>query len=280
MAIEEKKLVKISVIQMNSVSDKAANLAKAERLTRSAVTQDSPDMIVFPEHFDWAGGSTQEKVAAGEPEADGPAYRFCARMAAEYGIYVHSGSFYEKVPGQERVFNTTVVFDPHGKELGRYRKIHMFDIFTPDGLRYGESDAVAAGSEVCTADVGDFRLGLAICYDLRFPELFQQLVDRGANVIMLPAAFTLQTGKDHWEVLCRARAIETQSYVVACGSHGPFRQNGETRYTYGHSLIVDPWGHVIAKCSDGDGFATARLDIQLIDKVRKEIPLAKQKVLQ
>lgn len=271
--------MKISVIQMNSVSDKAANLAKAEKLTRNAVTQDSPDMVIFPEHFDWAGGSAQEKVAAGEDETGGPAYRLCSRMAAEYGIFVHSGSFYEKVPGQDRVFNTTVVFDPHGKEIARYRKLHMFDIYTPDGLRYGESDAVAAGSEVTTVDVGDFRLGLAICYDLRFPELFQQLVARGANVIMLPAAFTLQTGKDHWEVLCRARAIETQSYVVACGSHGPLSQNGETRYTYGHSLIVDPWGHVITKCSDGDGFATARLDIQLINKVRNDIPVAKQKVL-
>lgn len=272
--------MKISVIQMNSVSDKAANLATAERLTRAAVMQDAPDMVVFPEHFDWAGGSVADKVAAGEPQADGPAYRLCARMATEYGIYVHSGSFYEKVPGQDRVYNTTAVFDPHGKEIARYRKIHMFDIFTPDGLRYGESDAVAAGAELSTADVGDFRLGLAICYDLRFPELFQHLAGKGANVIVLPAAFTLQTGKDHWEVLCRARAIETQSYVVACGSHGPFSQGGETRYTYGHSMIVDPWGHVIAKCSDGDGFVTARLDIQLIDRVRKQIPLAKHKVLQ
>lgn len=272
--------MKISVIQMNSVSDKAANLALAERLTRAAVMQDAPDMVVFPEHFDWAGGSVADKVAAGEAHADGPAYRLCARMATEYGIYVHSGSFYEKVPGQDRVYNTTVVFDPHGKEIARYRKIHMFDIFTPDGLRYGESDAVAAGSEVSTVDVGDFRLGLAICYDLRFPELFQRLAGMGANVIVLPAAFTLQTGKDHWEVLCRARAIETQSYVVACGSHGPFTQNGETRYTYGHSMIVDPWGHVIAKCSDGDGFVTARLDTGLINQVRKQIPLAKHKVLQ
>lgn len=271
--------MKISVIQMNSVSDKEANLAKAERLARSAIAQDAPDMIVFPEHFDWAGGSTQEKVAAGEAESGGPAYGLCARLASEYGIYVHSGSFYEKVPNQQRVHNTSVVFDPHGKEQARYRKMHMFDIFTPDGLRYGESDAVLAGTEISTTDVGDFRLGLAICYDLRFPELFQQLAARGANVIILPAAFTLQTGKDHWEVLCRARAIETQSYVVACGSHGPFMQNGETRHTYGHSLIVDPWGHVIAKCSDGDGFATARLDNHLLDKVRREIPLAKQKVL-
>src|SRR5690606_4821021 len=111
------------VIQMNSVPDKAANLATAERLTRSAIAQDAPDMIVFPEHFDWAGGSPQEKVAAGEAETGGPAYSLCARMAAEYGIYIHSGSFYEKVPNENRVFNTTVVFDPHGQEIARYRKM-------------------------------------------------------------------------------------------------------------------------------------------------------------
>ena len=263
---------------MNSVSDKEANLATAEKLARSAITQDSPDLIVFPEHFDWAGGTAEDRIAAGESHKDGPAYILCKRIASEFGIYVHSGSFYEKVPDQEKVFNTTVVFDPHGKEIGRYRKIHMFDIFTPDGLRYGESDAVAAGTEVATVDIGNFTLGLSICYDLRFPALFQRLADQGANVIVLPAAFTLQTGKDHWEVLCRARAIETQSYVVACGSHGPFTQNGQTRYTYGHSLIVDPWGHVIAKCSDGDGFTTAKLDLKLVNKVRQEIPLAKHKV--
>ncbi len=271
--------MKVSLIQMNSVSDKKANIDKAERLARAAIRNDGSDMVMFPEHFDWAGGSTEEKIAAGEPERGGPAYSMCRKLAIDCGAYVHSGSFYEMTASGNKVYNTSVMFNPHGEEIARYRKIHLFDIYTPDGLRYGESDAVAPGESIVVADVGNFKIGLAICYDLRFPELFEQLVKKGANVLVLPAAFTLQTGKDHWEVLCRARAIESQCYFLAPGSQGPFKQGNEVRHTYGQSLIVDPWGHVIAKASDGDGYATATMSLDRIQEVRAQIPIAKHKVL-
>jgi nitrilase len=215
--------------------------------------------VSLPEHFDWAGGTVADKVAAGEAERDGPAYDMCRRLAADHGIHVHTGSFYERSADPAKVYNTSVVFDPNGREIARYRKIHLFDIVAPDELRYGES--------------------LSIRYDLRFPELFQMLVKRGAQVIVLPASFTLQTGKDHWEVLCRARAIETQCYFLAPAQIGPYMQEGERRHTYGHTLACDPWGHVIAKASDEEGHVTVRIDPALVQRVRAQIPLASHKVL-
>lgn len=271
--------MKISLIQMNSGQDKPQNLRDADRLARQAVNQDGSKLVVFPEHFDWAGGTPLDKVAAGEAERDGPTYEMCRRLAIDCGIYVHSGSFYESTPAGDRVYNTSVVFDPRGQELGRYRKIHLFDIQTPDGLRYGESEAVAPGTATTVVQIEGLKFGLAVCYDLRFPELFQQLARDGAEVIVLPAAFTLQTGKDHWEVLCRARAIETQCYFLAAGQTGSFETKGEKRSTYGHSLVCDPWGHVIAKASDGIGFISARIDPSRIAEIRRQIPLASHKVL-
>lgn len=271
--------MKISLIQMNSGPDKARNLRDADRLARQAIDEDGSGLLVFPEHFDWAGGTPADRIAAGEAERDGPAYEMCRRLAVDCKVHVHTGSFYETVPGGGRIYNTSVVFDPQGRELGRYRKIHLFDITAPDGLRYGESDAVMPGNATTVVDIAGLKFGLAICYDIRFPELFQQLVVDGAQVMVLPAAFTLQTGKDHWEVLCRARAIETQCYFLAAAQTGAFEQGGEKRFTYGHSLVCDPWGHVIAKASDGVGFVSARIDPARIAQVRQQIPLASHKVL-
>jgi predicted amidohydrolase len=271
--------MKVSLIQMNSAPDKAQNCADADRMARLAVDCDGAELVVFPEHFDWHGGTVAQKVAAGEGFQGGAAYDMCRKLAVECGIHVHSGSFYETTEDKKRVYNTSVVFNPMGEEIGRYRKIHLFDITTPDGMRYGESDAVAPGTEAVVVDVNGFKLGMAVCYDLRFPELFQQLMMKGADVMLLPAAFTLQTGKDHWDVLCRARAIETQSYFLAAAMIGQFDQGGEKRHTYGHSLICDPWGHVIAKASDEVGPVSGFLKKELIAKVRKEIPLQSHKVL-
>ncbi|ARP81812.1 carbon-nitrogen hydrolase [Bordetella genomosp. 8] len=271
--------MKASIIQMNSVADKQRNIDTARRLARQAIEEDGARLVSFPEHFDWAGGSVADKVAAGEAERDGPAYDMCRRLAIDHGIHVHTGSFYERSPDPAKVYNTSVVFDPQGREIARYRKIHLFDIVAPDGLRYGESDAVMAGREPVVAEIDGVVFGLAICYDLRFPELFQMLVKRGAQVILLPASFTLQTGKDHWEVLCRARAIETQCYFLAPAQVGPFMQDGERRHTYGHTLVCDPWGHVVAKASDEEGFVTARIEPALVRRVREQIPLASHKVL-
>jgi predicted amidohydrolase len=272
--------MKIALIQMNSVADKAANIAQARELIERAVELEKPDWVLLPEHFDWSGGTTADKVREAEEVGSGPASTMARELAAKHKIWIHAGSLLERVKGENRVHNTTVVYDRSGKQAALYRKIHLFDITAPDGTAYKESASVKPGREIVTYDCEGITVGCTICYDLRFPELFQALTARGAQLIALPASFTLQTGKDHWEVLCRARAIETETYFAACGQTGTYMAAGnEKRFTYGHSLVADPWGHVIAKASDGVGFVTARIDPARIAKVRQQIPVAEHKVI-
>jgi nitrilase len=192
---------------------------------------------------------------------------------------VHGGSFFERVPGENRAHNTTVVFDREGREVARYRKIHMFDITAPDGTKYQESATMKPGDAVVTYECEGVTVGCAICYDLRFAELFAALAERGATVIALPAAFTLQTGKDHWEVLLRARAIENQAYMLAAGQTGAYEAKGKTLRNYGHSMVIDPWGHVVARASDGVGIVSSRLDLGLPQAVRQRMPVAEHRRL-
>jgi deaminated glutathione amidase len=272
--------MKIAVIQMTSVSDVAANIAKARSLIERAVDLEGPDWVCLPEHWNWAGGTTKDKVANGDTLPGGAAYAAAQELAAKHKIWVHSGSVLERAKDGAHVHNTTVVFDRSGCEAAVYRKIHLFDITLPDGTAYRESAGVIAGREVVTYDCEGLTVGCAICYDLRFPELFQALAAKGAQLIALPSSFTLQTGKDHWEVLCRARAIETETYFVAPGQCGSFLAPGnERRFTYGHSLVADPWGHVIAKVSDGEGFACARIDREFLARCRASIPVAEHRVI-
>jgi nitrilase len=269
--------MKACLIQMNSTSDKAANLAQARALIEQAAAEEKPDWIGLPEVFDFIGGSREEKFAAAEILREGPAYKLCRELAIRHGVFIHAGSFLEKNPDGESLSNTTVVFDRAGAEIALYRKIHMFDVTTPDGAAYRESAVFTPGERLATYDCEGLTFGCAICYDLRFPALFEALAARGAQVIVLPAAFTLQTGKDHWEVLCRARAIETQTYFLAPAQFGPHVVKEEVRLTYGHSLICDPWGHKIAMAPDGPGFVTARLDPARVARVRAAIPVATQR---
>ena len=272
--------MKIACIQMNSVSDVAANIAKATSVIERCVDLEGPDWVCLPEHWNWAGGSTKDKVANGDTVPGGPAYAAAQALAAKHKIWVHSGSVLERAKSGEKVHNTTVVFDRAGRQVAVYRKIHLFDITLPDGTAYRESAGVIPGREIVTYDCEGLRVGCAICYDLRFPELFQALTAAGAELIALPSSFTLQTGKDHWEVLCRARAIETETYFAAPGQCGSFIAPGnDKRFTYGHSLIADPWGDVVAKVSDGEGFATARIDKAYVARVRANIPVAEHKVI-
>ncbi len=270
--------MKVSLVQMNSIGDKAANLASARALIERAVAEDGPDWILLPEVFDFMGGDRQAKRAAAETLPGGPAYAMLQELAARHRVFIHAGSILEATPGEGRLRNTTLVFDRGGREVARYRKIHLFDITTPDGVDYKESASFEPGDAVVTYDCEGVTVGCAICYDLRFPALFQALADRGATLIALPAAFTMQTGKDHWEVLCRARAIETETYFCAAAQTGSFQQGNETRHTYGHSLVADPWGHVVARASDGVGLASARIDPARVAKVRAMIPVAQHRV--
>ena len=270
--------MKFALIQMNSGMDKAANIASAKALMEQAIAEEKPDWICLPEVFDFMGGSFEEKRAASETLPGGPAYSMMQEIAKKHGIYVHGGSILERLSDEPRVGNTTVVFNRKGEEIARYSKIHMFDITAPDGKQYNESAAMRPGDAVVTYDCDGVTVGCAICYDIRFPALFQALADKGAQVIALPAAFTLQTGKDHWEVLCRARAIETETYFVATGQTGAHLQGNETRFTWGHSLVVDPWGHVISRASDGVGYTVARIEPDRVKRVRTMIPVAQHKV--
>jgi predicted amidohydrolase len=270
--------MKVSLVQMNSINDKAANIAAARALIERAVAQEAPDWVLLPEQFDWAGGVKGDKAANAEALPGGPAYSMAQELAAEHRVFIHAGSIMEKIPGDDRIHNTSVVFNREGEEIARYRKIHLFDVTTPDGASYRESATVKAGDAVVTYDCEGVTIGCSICYDLRFPDLFQALAEKGAQVIALPAAFTLQTGKDHWDVLLRARAIETEAYVCAAAQTGSFSVGNEQRQTYGHSLVADPWGHVVAKASDGVGLVSTRLDMGHVDRARRLIPVAQHRV--
>lgn len=271
--------MRVSVVQMSPGHDKEANIAQAARLIDGAVASDRPDMLGLPEIWTCLGGDRATKFAQAEPlpaagsnAPGGPAYEFLRAVAREKRIHVHGGSIGEK--DGDRLFNTTVVFSPEGVEIARYRKIHLFDIVTPDGTGYRESATFGAGEQVVTCEANGVKVGLAICYDLRFPELFLALRRAGAELIFLPAAFTRETGKDHWEVLLRARAIETQCWIAAPACQGMHRDgSGEPRWTYGHSLLCDPWGLVVAKASDGVGWASARIETKLSERVRRDMPV-------
>ena len=277
--------MRVSVVQMSAGADKEKNIAQASRLIEAAVEADRPSIVSLPEMWTCLGGDRAQKFREAEelppPGSNaqgGPAYEFLRGVARERRIHVHGGSLAERAG--ERLFNTTVVFDPTGAEVARYRKIHLFDISTPDGTGYRESATFGGGGEVVTCMIGDVRVGLAICYDVRFPELFLKLRQAGAELIFLPAAFTLLTGKDHWETLIRARAIETQCWFAAPAMWGRHTDGaGEPRFTYGHSLLCDPWGHVVAKVSDGLGWATARIDRAVTEKVRRDMPVLEHRRL-
>jgi nitrilase len=268
--------MRVSVVQMNQGSDKAANIDQARRLIEGALAADRPDMVSLPETWTNLGGGRDARFAAAEdlPEpggTGGAAYEFLREVARANRIHVHGGSIIEK--GGEKLFNTSLLFDPEGREVARYRKIHLFDITAPDGTGYRESALYGAGDRLVCVEAGGVKWGLTVCYDMRFAEEYVALRRMGAEAILVPSNFTLQTGKDHWEVLLRTRAIETQCWIVAAASWGSYEERGATRQVYGHSLVADPWGHVVARCSDGKGWATARIDQAVTARVRRDMPV-------
>jgi len=264
--------MKVSLIQMNAQHEKTANVRLAAELIDRAWELDKPDLVVLPECFMFYGGNVALHKQAAEPCPGGVAYSMLQEKAKRYGMFVHGGSLNER-DGAD-VYNTSVVFDRAGNEIARYRKIHMFAITTPDGVVYDEGTIYKAGDKIVTFDVEGINVGCTICYDLRFPEIFIKLVNAGARVIVVPSAFTLQTGKEHWEALLRARAIENQVYILAPGQEGVYYEDGAPLYNYGHSLIVEPWGTVIARRGLGNGIVSAHLDPAEVAKARERIPLA------
>jgi deaminated glutathione amidase len=262
----EDVLVKVAAVQLNSGADRVSNLAVADRLTRAAAA-DGARLIVLPEKWT-AIGSDEQSRAAAEP-LDGPTIGWARAIARELGIDLVAGSILELLDGQERLANTSVHVDPSGDLKAAYRKLHMFDVEV-GGRTYRESDLEQPGDEIVISRTADgIELGLSICYDLRFPELYRILAVRGARVLTVPAAFTLATTRDHWETLLRARAIENQAFVIAAnqvGAHPAGQHSG------GRSMIVDPWGLVLAQAQDAEGYIVADLDLARQDEIRSRLP--------
>ena len=252
--------------QMSSGADRPANLARAEALVREAAGRGAR-LVVLPEVFAWRGPRAEEAAVA-EP-IPGPTTERLAALARELAIHLSAGSLLEKTPDEPRAYNTSCLFDPHGTLVARYRKLHLFDVDLPGRVSVRESATRAPGDEVVAVPTGLGTLGLSVCYDLRFPELYRRLVRAGAEVLLVPSAFTFPTGAAHWEVLCRARATENQCYLIAPDQTGTSPHGFAD---YGESLIVDPWGRVLARASEGEGVITAEIDRAYLARVRRELP--------
>jgi predicted amidohydrolase len=258
--------MRVAVCQLNSREDRDANLQVARDLLERAAAAGA-DLAVLPEYVDYLGPG---KTAPAPESAEGQFAQFFARAARDLGIWVHAGSFHETGPDAEHTYNTTLIFDPRGSLTASYRKIHLYDVEIAGRVSYQESRTVAPGSETVVAEVDGVRTGLSICYDLRFPELYRRLAVQGdARVLVVPAAFMMHTGRDHWEVLLRARAIENQCYVVAAGQIGDHEPG---RTCFGRSMVIDPWGTVIAQAPDTIGIVTADLDLERLETIRAELP--------
>lgn len=259
--------LRAAAVQMNSQADKAANVARAHELVREAAAAGAK-LVVLPEKFNLMG-TTDQYFAAAEP-LDGPTVSGLRELAAELRIDLVAGSLVEQVEGREKLANTSVHIAPDGRLLASYRKIHMFDVEVA-GQTYRESDHEDPGEEIVTSELADGRtLGLTVCYDVRFPELFRILAVRGALVETVPAAFTQATGEAHWELLVRTRAVENQIFIVAAGQWGV---HAGDRRSYGNSMIVDPWGEVLARAdNDGDAVITADLNFEDQAAIRDKLP--------
>ncbi|MBX3705884.1 MAG: carbon-nitrogen hydrolase family protein [Pseudomonadales bacterium] len=270
------RVTRTAVIQLRTTPDVAHNLARTGDLV-AAATAAGAEVVLLPEAFAFLGPES-ERQAMLEPLpgrlepgtfAAGPILSACQALARSSGCHLVLGGFHECAPEPGKSFNTCVHLDPAGTPRALYRKIHLFDIALADGTVLRESARTLAGDAVVTTDLPFGRLGLSICYDIRFPYLYQALVDAGAIALTAPSAFTATTGAAHWEVLLRARAIECQAYMLAPAQHG---HHWGSRHSWGHSMIVDPWGRIVAECADGEGFAIADIDPAEVARVRAELP--------
>jgi len=255
-----------AAVQMLASDDKAANLKEAQHWVRQAAGQGA-QVIALPEVFIWRGSKKFERESA--EEIPGPSSKALAELAHELKIHLLAGSILEAIPGNDKAYNTSLLFDPNGRMLASYRKIHLFDVDLANGVSLRESDTRAHGAQIVTARTDLCVVGLSVCYDLRFPELYRGLAKNGAQLIFVPSAFTAYTGEAHWRALLRARAIENQAYVIAPDQFG---KNPKSFEAHGHSMIVDPWGKVLAELADGPGVITAEIDLEYLANVRAELP--------
>lgn len=264
--------MRAAAVQLTSTTDIDHNIERADRLTRAAAA-DGARLVVLPEKWSLLGRGEDLRAAA--ETLDGDAIAWARAIARELEIDLVAGSVCERVASGERLHNTSLHIGCDGEVRASYRKMHMFDVVV-DGATYRESDYEQAGDEAVTSDTaGGLCLGLSVCYDVRFPELYRMLAVRGARVLTVPAAFTVPTTRDHWEILLRARAIENQAFVIAAnqiGEHAPAGAGVPALRSGGRSMIVDPWGIVLASCADREGHIVADLDLQAQERVRSELP--------
>jgi nitrilase len=263
------KKPKIAAVQMATGPNVSANLLETERLVAEAA-ECSAGLVVLPENFAFMGKRDEDQLALAEVDGDGPLQAFLAQLARKYGVWLVGGTIPMAARDADKVRSASLMYDDRGKRVARYDKMHLFDVHLVDAdEHYVESTTIEPGTEVVVVDSPFGRLGFAVCYDLRFPELFRIMLDRGADILAIPAAFTAITGKAHWEVLVRSRAIENLAYVVAA-AQGGYHING--RETHGHSMIVDPWGSVLAQVPRGNGIAAGILDREYQATVRRTFP--------
>ena len=259
-----------AAIQMASGPQVNANLLEAEKQIADAAKAGAR-LVALPENFAIMGMNEYDKVQVREVDGAGPIQEFLAAVAQKYQVWVVGGTIPMAAKAENKVRATCLVYNEKGERVARYDKVHLFDVSVPDSAeQYRESDSVEAGEESCIIDTPFGRMGISVCYDLRFPEFFRPMTQKGLDIIVIPSAFTAKTGAAHWEVLLRARAIENLCYVIA-PNQGGFHVNG--RQTFGHSMIVDPWGVVLDCFKTGPGFVSADIDKSRLDKMRSVFPV-------
>ena len=258
-------MIKIGLAQMNTQDKKRDNLVSAEKLIVELADKGA-QLIMLPEYFNFLGPD-ELKAGNAEPLDGSESLSMIGRKASELKVHIHIGSYLER--DGDHLYNTGVVFDPAGDVIAKYRKIHLFDVVVPGGIEYLESNTITPGDEVVTFNIGDIKFGMSTCYDLRFPELYRRLAEQGVQVILVPAAFTLQTGRDHWKLLLRARAVENLCWVAATGQWGP---SPPDHVCFGRSMVINPWGIVVAQAPDGVSTVVAEIDLDILEKTRMSFP--------
>lgn len=263
--MDDKTSMMVAAVQMVSTPEPQENFVTAERLVRQAAAQGA-QVVLLPEYWSIMGWRDTDKVEHAEPDGDGPIQQFLARLARELRIWLVGGTLPLQSPESGKVMNTVLVFAPDGSRLARYDKVHLFS-FQRGTESYDEARTIVPGTDFTTFELSVGKVGLSVCYDLRFPELYRRMGD--CALIMVPAAFTYTTGRAHWEMLLRARAVENQCYVLAAAQGGEHR-NG--RRTFGHSMLIDPWGEVLSCLDEGEGFVQGVVSRERIEEVRTSLP--------